>query len=67
MRHDCVLAPQLESLSEGNYGAGAEESDTDEETRIAVIADIARHRRNRKGKTLPLIYADDTDRKNQDL
>ena len=51
MRHDCVLAAQLESLSEGNDGAGVEESDKDEETRIAVIADIARHRRNRKGKT----------------
>src|ERR1700724_2160590 len=25
MRHDCLLAPQLESMSEGNDGAGAEQ------------------------------------------
>jgi hypothetical protein len=30
---------------------------------IAGIAAIARHRRDRKGKTLPLIHADDTDQK----
>ena len=54
MRHDCVLATQLESLSERNYGAGTEESDTHEETRIAGIG---------KSKSLPLIYADNTDRK----
>ena len=30
---------------------------------IAGIADIARHRRNRKGKTVPLINTDDTDLK----
>ena len=28
---------------------------------IAVIADIARYRRDREGKTLPLINTDDTD------
>ena len=33
---------------------------------IAVIADIARHRRDRKGRTLPLINRDDTDRRNQE-
>jgi hypothetical protein len=31
---------------------------------IAVIVDIARNRRNRKGKNLPLINTDDTDWKN---
>jgi hypothetical protein len=31
MRHDCVLATQLESVSEGDDGAGTEESDADEE------------------------------------
>jgi hypothetical protein len=30
---------------------------------IAGIAEIARHRRNREGKGLPLIHADDADRK----
>ena len=29
--------------------------------RPSVHADVARHRRNRKDKTLPLINADDTD------
>jgi hypothetical protein len=29
MRHDCVLAAQLESVSEGNDGAGTEESGED--------------------------------------
>jgi hypothetical protein len=31
MRHDCVLAAQLESVSEGNDGAGTEESSADVE------------------------------------
>src|SRR5689334_10170039 len=41
MRHDCVLAAQLESVSEGDDGAGTEESSADEEGRIADIAVIA--------------------------
>jgi len=34
---------------------------------IAVIADIARHRRNREGKGLPLIHTDDADQENQTI
>jgi hypothetical protein len=35
--------------------------------RIAVIADIARDRHDRKGKSLPLISADHADRKTRNL
>jgi len=34
---------------------------------IAGIGDIARNCRNRKGKTLPLIYADDADQENAEI
>jgi hypothetical protein len=36
-----------------------------EGVRIAGIADIARHRRNREGPRLTLIHADDTDQENR--
>ena len=42
----------MESVSEGDDGAGVEEGSEDEETRIAVIADIARQRRNRERQNL---------------
>src|ERR1041384_2288547 len=57
MRLDCLLEPELAGVSAG--GAGAEYDDV---ARAEGIAVIARHRRHQKGKSLPLINADDTDR-----
>src|SRR5580765_8245705 len=65
MRHDCVLAPQLERMSERNYGAGAEEGDADE-TKDLTTKDTKEHK-GRSGKISPLINTDNTDRKNQNL
>jgi len=43
MRHDCVLAAQLESVSEGNDGAGVEESSADAAAGPKPTTEARRH------------------------
>jgi hypothetical protein len=43
MRHDCVLAAQLESMSEGDDGAGTEESNPDA-AKALTTKDTKEHR-----------------------
>src|SRR4051794_40434040 len=57
MRHDCVLAAQLESMSEGDDGAGIEESNphsavSTQPNRKTPTTEARRHGGKRVNKTL---------------